>query len=182
MSLPRINAHSVKRCVGEVINFILDPDFPFEFNPAYQRGAVWSVEQKRNLWKSLLMGLPVGAVFINQRGDHSFGAEKTYHVVDGQQRLRALLEFRQGLYGLPRDWFEDDWVAPDYEGEFVTFDGLSRNGWSCIRKEATIIWLETTLKTEAEEAEMYLLINFGGVEQTAEDRSRAEDVAFSQEK
>ena len=39
----------------------------YDLNPSYQRGHVWGVERKRNLIKSMLMGLPIGAIIVNNR-------------------------------------------------------------------------------------------------------------------
>lgn len=177
MPLHEIEAERWLRQVGEIINFVRDDDWSVNLSPPYQRGDVWPVEKKRNLWKSLLMGIPVPAIFVNRRGNDY----TDYYVVDGQQRLRALVGFRQGEFGLPLDWLAEDMV--ENPAPFVCWDDLTDIGRRRLRMGLSPIpWLETTLETEADEAALYLLVNYGGVEQTAEDRARAEAVAFSQEK
>ena len=35
-----------------------------DLNAPYQRGSVWTLDMRRNLIKSLLMGLPVGSIIV----------------------------------------------------------------------------------------------------------------------
>lgn len=70
-------------------------------DPKYQRNPIWSIGQKCFLIDSLISGAPIPQVFINIRNVGS-GREKhtEYEVVDGQQRLRAILEFMDDEYPL----------------------------------------------------------------------------------
>ncbi len=63
----------------------LDPDF--------QRRAVWTESAKSYLIDTIIRGRPVPKLFISQRLDKTRNVRV---VVDGQQRLRAILEFRNG--------------------------------------------------------------------------------------
>jgi hypothetical protein len=67
--------------------------------PKYQRKAIWSIGQKCFLIDSLIFGCPIPQVYINVKTE-GLGKDKKsiYEVVDGQQRLRAILEF------LNNDW------------------------------------------------------------------------------
>jgi hypothetical protein len=69
--------------------------------PKYQRNPIWSLGQKCFLIDSLISGCPIPQVYININTVGS-GAEKitTYEVVDGQQRLRTILEFISGEWSL----------------------------------------------------------------------------------
>lgn len=59
--------------------------------PPYQRKPVWAIRQKCLLIESILMGLPVPEVYIQQLIS---GDDKTsYAIVDGQQRIRTVLQF-----------------------------------------------------------------------------------------
>src|SRR5688500_10479482 len=63
-------------------------------NPKYQRNPIWSIGQKCFLIDSMMSGCPLPQVFLNMRVEGSGTNRKTsYEVVDGQQRLRAILEF-----------------------------------------------------------------------------------------
>lgn len=61
------------------------------FIPSFQRRFVWSRDQSSKFVESLLLGLPVPAIFLGKE-------EETNRllVVDGQQRLRSLWHFWQG--------------------------------------------------------------------------------------
>lgn len=62
-----------------------------KLKPPYQRKPVWAMRQKCYLVESILLELPVPEVYIQQ----TTSAEGTtkYAVVDGQQRIRAILQF-----------------------------------------------------------------------------------------
>lgn len=73
----------VKRMKGEAF-----------FIPKFQRNFVWSQRHASRFIESLLMGLPVPGIFLYKE------AETGKHlVVDGQQRLRTLQYFYNGLFG-----------------------------------------------------------------------------------
>lgn len=63
-------------------------------SPKYQRNPIWSIGQKCFLIDSILSGCPLPQVFLNIKIEGT-GLKRTtqYEVVDGQQRLRAILEF-----------------------------------------------------------------------------------------
>lgn len=67
-------------------------------DPPFQRGAVWTQEQKVAWIETLLRGLGLPALFINQfPEEHPVYACKEV-VIDGQQRLRATAEFMQDKF------------------------------------------------------------------------------------
>jgi hypothetical protein len=59
--------------------------------PPYQRKPVWAARQKCSLVESILLGLPVPEIYV-QRSTTPQG-ETTYAIVDGQQRIRTVLQF-----------------------------------------------------------------------------------------
>jgi hypothetical protein len=62
--------------------------------PKYQRNPIWSIGQKCFLIDSIISGCPLPQVFINiQTRGQARDRKTNYEVVDGQQRLRAILEF-----------------------------------------------------------------------------------------
>ncbi len=61
-------------------------------SPKYQRNSVWNQNAKSYLIDTILEGLPVPPIFIQQKIDVSAG--KTFReVIDGQQRLRTILDY-----------------------------------------------------------------------------------------
>jgi uncharacterized protein with ParB-like and HNH nuclease domain len=70
-------------------------------SPKYQRNAIWSIGQKCFLIDSLISGCPIPQVYINIITEGLGKDKKTiYEVVDGQQQLRAILEFLNDEYKL----------------------------------------------------------------------------------
>lgn len=63
--------------------------------PSFQRGSVWSPTAKVFLIDTILNDLPMPQVFFRTRIDAS-NQTTLREVVDGQQRLRAILEFASG--------------------------------------------------------------------------------------
>jgi hypothetical protein len=76
-------------------------------SPPFQRNAVWSDNQKSFLIDTILRGYPIPELYIQESVD-SRGVER-FTVVDGQQRIRACLEYIAGQYELsePEDsqWY-----------------------------------------------------------------------------
>lgn len=60
-------------------------------SPRYQRNPVWVARQKCYLVESILLGLPVPEIFVQQKTTAE--GQTTYAIVDGQQRIRAVLQF-----------------------------------------------------------------------------------------
>lgn len=73
-------------------------------NPDYQRPAVWSSAQKQLLVDSILRGYDVPKFYWRQVNKKP----AKFDVVDGQQRIRAIWEFCDGKYGLPKEADEID--------------------------------------------------------------------------
>jgi len=72
--------------------------------PEYQRGTVWKLPQKQGLIDSLLRGyqIPLFYVHLEQRSNNYTGEiEKTAWIVDGQQRLDAIIGYRKNEFALP---------------------------------------------------------------------------------
>lgn len=62
-----------------------------KIKPPFQRKPVWVARQKCYLIESILLGLPVPEIYIQQ--STSPEGQTTYAVVDGQQRIRTVLQF-----------------------------------------------------------------------------------------
>lgn len=61
--------------------------------PAFQRGFLWTFKQSSRFIESLLLGLPVPGIFLAKESD-----TQKLLVIDGQQRLRTLQYFYDGLF------------------------------------------------------------------------------------
>lgn len=70
-------------------------------SPKFQRRAVWTIPQRSYLIDTVLRGLPVPPIYLRIR--QSDDKKRTIReVIDGQQRILAVLEFLQGGYRLAR--------------------------------------------------------------------------------
>jgi hypothetical protein len=70
-----------------------------ELSPDFQRRAVWSEKAKSFLIDTIIRGRPIPKILISQKLEASRGIRT---VVDGQQRLRAILEFINGDFSISR--------------------------------------------------------------------------------
>lgn len=150
-----------------------------DMHPPYQRASRWTKEQRRALIETILLGLPIPAVVINDRNHRIWsGPERgTFGLIDGKQRLSTVLSFIDGQFTVPREWFEDGMLEdPNRATEAVLFGDLSTMGQRYIT-EASIPLVQTQVGSIAEEAGLYLLLNSTGATQTAEDLDRAARIA-----
>ena len=70
-------------------------------NSEYQRGAVWTVAQKKKLIDSVLREYPIPLIYLYHIKKQVAGhMREDFEVIDGQQRLNALHEFREGAFKL----------------------------------------------------------------------------------
>lgn len=144
----------------------------FTLDAPYQRGTVWTDENRRALIKSLLMGLPIGAVVVNHRG---YDSDVIYSVIDGKQRIETLCAFMDGLLEVPADWFDTNCLA-DPSKEMVAYGDLSLTGQRRF-KNLGVTTLQASVSGIAAEAEIYGLINTAGVAQSDADIANAARVA-----
>lgn len=93
--------------------------------PTFQRGYVWRIYDASRFIESLLLGLPVPAVFLAREADQKL------LVIDGQQRLRSLQFFYDGLFKPSEDADGEPFVLKrvhqHYEGKsYKTLDDRDR--------------------------------------------------------
>jgi hypothetical protein len=68
-------------------------------NPEYQRGAVWTVAQKKRLIDSVFRGYPIPLIYLHHIAKQVAGAKREdFEIIDGQQRINALYEYREGNF------------------------------------------------------------------------------------
>ncbi len=96
--------------------------------PPYQRKPVWAMKQKCSLIESILMNLPVPEIYIQQTTLLEPEEKNVYAIVDGQQRIRTILQF----VGSEKDPEEEehnkfplDKLDPNSEWRNLTFNELS---------------------------------------------------------
>ncbi|WP_298557237.1 DUF262 domain-containing protein [uncultured Aliiroseovarius sp.] len=125
--------------------------------PHFQRQYVWSRNQASRFIESLLLGLPVPGIFLFKEADTG-----KHLVIDGQQRLKSLRYFVDGLFNgreFKLSGLETDWDGKTY----LTLDDADR-----ARLDDAVVHA-TVFKQDVPEGEMnsvyevFERINTGGV-------------------
>lgn len=89
-----------------------------ELSASFQRNPVWLQRQKDYLIETILLELPVPEIYVINRVNPA--GETKWIVVDGQQRLRTVLEFVQGELTIS--------ISEDAYKHIKTFSNLSDEG------------------------------------------------------
>ena len=124
-------------------------------SPDYQRDYVWTLEDKQRLVRSIMNRMDIGKfVFLSREWP-----ENRLEIIDGKQRINAILEFIQGRFPYEgKTWFQfslsDKHVFKDLMIQVATLDDKKI-------KKSDILWL-------------FLSINTGGVPQTEEHVAKAQ--------
>ena len=117
-------------------------------NPPFQRKPVWSDRNRSFLIDTILHGLPVPEIYIQVKTDNEGNTK--YVVVDGQQRIRAILDFIEGDLELLAE------ECPDYGGK--TFadlpSGVKHDFW-----DYSLVTRELKTQSEAEVKSVFLRLN-----------------------
>lgn len=109
-SSPKPNTQALSWFYGEYEKGSLD------LKPKYQRNPIWSIGQKCFLIDSIISGCPIPQIYINIKTQGRGIKKKTvYEVVDGQQRLRTILEFMSEKWGLVATTAKSYPVSDEYK-------------------------------------------------------------------
>jgi Protein of unknown function DUF262 len=122
-----------------------------DLSPRYQRRFRWDAVRQSRLIESFLMNVPIPPVFLNE---DEYGH---YSVIDGKQRLRAIVEFLRGslkLKGLK--------VFSDINGS--RFEDLPETLQNVIRTRASIRAVIILRQSDSDiKYEVFQRLNTGGV-------------------
>lgn len=127
-------------------------------SPPYQRGDVWGPVRQRNLIRSILLGVPIPSIIINDRFQSGWGEEIA--VIDGKQRITAVLAFLDDKFHAPGEWFDLPGLAK--------FSDLPDRQQRRLR-QSPLPFTEGVLGSLEEEQEVFDLVNFGGLAQGQTD-------------
>ena len=81
----KVHTTDMKMSIGELINLYKDGEIIID--PEFQRLFVWENSQKSKFIESILIGIPIPSIFVQQRNDG------IWEVIDGLQRLSTIFEF-----------------------------------------------------------------------------------------
>jgi hypothetical protein len=88
--------NSTRRSIAQIKGF-WDKE-ALELAPPFQRNPVWTSKQKAYLLDTILRGYPIPELYMKEVIDS--GGKESFIVVDGQQRIRACLEFLEDEFAL----------------------------------------------------------------------------------
>lgn len=142
--------------------------------PTFQRSYVWNIRQASRFIESLLLGLPVPEIFLSR----DFDSDK-YVVIDGQQRLRSIQFFYDGLFGPPpapdtSTTFKLTGVQKEFEG--MTYEELGRNDQFRINNStihATVVKQDVPAKDNTSIYHIFDRINSSGTRLTPQEMRSA---------
>lgn len=71
-------------------------------NPEYQRGAAWSTRQKQGLIDSVFRQYPLPTIFLERKVRRGLSGQSSevFEIIDGQQRILALVEYIRNNFDL----------------------------------------------------------------------------------
>jgi Protein of unknown function DUF262/Methylase-associated X1 len=91
-----VNASVDKLQVIQIFNLV--EKGRLDIRPPWQRKDVWSLKRKRELIKSLILGIPLPSIILHNKGGR-------HSIIDGKQRLTAIIQF-----------LRNEWKLPNYPG------------------------------------------------------------------
>jgi RNAse (barnase) inhibitor barstar len=80
----------------------------FLVNRRYQRKLIWTLEEKRNFIDSLIKGYPVPIILLAENAKRE---DNTLEIIDGMQRLDAVVSFISNKYAVQGHYFDLNAVA-----------------------------------------------------------------------
>ncbi|UKS26300.1 DUF262 domain-containing protein [Paenibacillus sp. HWE-109] len=80
----------------------------FLVNRRYQRKLVWSIEEKKAFIDSIRKGFPIPLILV---AEINFNDQKNFEIIDGMQRLNAIISFIEGEFDLDGEYFDLETMA-----------------------------------------------------------------------
>ncbi|OYW70573.1 MAG: hypothetical protein B7Z37_30340, partial [Verrucomicrobia bacterium 12-59-8] len=99
-------------------NYLLNK---YDFDPPYQRMSVWTEEKQSFFIDSILRNFPIPPVFLQQKIDNNSG-KTTYELIDGKQRLTAIVKFIRGEIACSSELADEGTEGDEIAGKY--FDDL----------------------------------------------------------
>lgn len=158
--------------------------------PPYQRGDVWTTDQRIALVYSWLTGATVPSITVNDRSGSVWRDRDTYDirktekgiwaVIDGRQRLTTAVMWMQGEFAVPASWFPEDTIRrteQTSDGPYVRHTGLTDKGRARGTDRTVMPVGVGEFASVREEAKIYMLLNGNGTPQSDDDMTNAQRIA-----
>ncbi|PJJ61385.1 DUF262 domain-containing protein [Compostimonas suwonensis] len=125
----------------------------------FQRPSVWTKVQMDRFIESLLLGYPIPGIFLVQQRD------KRYLVLDGQQRLRTLAAFYEGI--AHKKEFSLQHVGSEFKGlTYKKLSGEQRRSLDSTFIQATIVQTDASQTSLDAVYQVFERLNTGGTQLT----------------
>ena len=142
--------------------------------PPFQRSYVWNLRQASRFIETLLLGLPVPEIFLSR----DFDSDK-YVVIDGQQRLKSIQFFYDGVFSPSTGAdeakpFKLTGVQKEFQG--LTYEALARNDQFRIDNSvihATVVKQDAPSKDNTSVYHIFDRINSSGTRLTPQEMRSA---------
>jgi hypothetical protein len=133
--------------------------------PDFQRGYVWKLKEASKFIESLLLGLPVPGIFLSKETE-----TQKLLVIDGQQRLRTIQYFYNGVFKPTKQEFSLDGISPQFNGK--TYNSLSEEDRRRLDDSiipATVIRQDEPSEDQDSIYQIFERLNTGGVKLQAQE-------------
>lgn len=129
----------------------------------FQREFVWTKRQMDRFIETLLLEYPVPGIFlVKQQSD------KRFLVLDGQQRLLTLQNFKKGIYN--KRTFELKNVCEQFKGlTYETLSSAQRRAFDNAFIQATIVNMDENSESREAVYQIFERLNSGGTQLTAHE-------------
>lgn len=158
--LTRLSLSQTNRPV-EVVLYWRQEKQGLYLDPPYQRGDVWGQKRRQNFIRSIMIGVPIPSLIINDRFSANWESDWRIAVIDGKQRITTILKFIDGDLSVPGEWFGID----DAPVRYPQLPALQQR----VFRQRPIPFSEGTLPTLEDEQTVFDLVNFGGLAQGERD-------------
>lgn len=158
MKIERLRLSQTNRPVDIILHW--HQSGGMDLSAPYQRGDVWGEIRQRNLIRSILLGIPIPSIIINDRASAGWDDLVSCAVIDGKQRITAVLKFLLGQLTVPGEWF-----GLSGNVTFLDLPPARQRRFS----NHPIPFTEGQLMSLDEEREVFDLVNFGGIPQGEAD-------------
>jgi uncharacterized protein with ParB-like and HNH nuclease domain len=171
----KVHAAEMKMSIGEITNLYRDNEIIIR--PEFQRLFRWGIAQKSRFIESILIGIPIPPIFVQQKENG------VWEIIDGLQRISTILQF----VGLLEDEHKNIINAePLIKTKFLSslegiyfkhFESISESKDNCFSKEIQLIFKRVPLgveiiKRESDSTTKYELfdrLNSGGSSLTEQE-------------
>ncbi len=138
--------------------------------PGFQRNYIWNIKDASRFIESLLLGLPVPGIFLSRDIDSG-----KYVVIDGQQRLKSIQFFYQGVFNPSLDSrtqrvFKLTGVQKQFEDmTYADLDPKNEIDFNNSVIHATVVKQDTPAADDTSIYHIFDRINSGGIRLTQQE-------------